>query len=135
MEAKTQLAATEALDRAMQLDRKSKESEAIIHYVTAIKIGLSEADLRDALICLASSLRNVGRTAQAGRTIARARRAFPDDPIVLAVAALIRYDSGDMRGAVRELGLCLLREAPSAKTRGYAEPLGRYFRTLGKNGS
>lgn len=117
------------LEAAYRLDRAGKEAEAIPLYRGAIKAGLSSQDLRDAMVCLGSSLRVVGKTAQARSVLTKAKSLHPADPVVSLFLALALHDRGDHDRALRELGLALIA---SSDLGGYSEPLRRYYRRLNR---
>jgi Flp pilus assembly protein TadD len=125
---KTPLTAQDYLARALAHDKAGREAKAIPDYEQALKLGLSPADERTALICMASSHRNVGEHRRAQSVIERARRKYPDDPVVDAFAALILLDAGRPQRAVRILGLALCNHAQPGVLDGFDTALTRKFR-------
>jgi len=120
--------AREFLARALAHDKAGREAKAIPDYERALKLGLDSADERTALICLASSHRNVGEHLRAQSIIERARRKFSGDPVVDAFAALILLDAGRPQRAVRILGLALCNHAQPGALDGFDSALTRKFR-------
>lgn len=116
------------LRTALLLDSLDREATAVAHYEHALKLGLSGDDERAALICLASSHRNLKRPSEALVVLKRARRRFRGDAAVEAFYALALLDSGDARGAVRTLGLALVAAAGDAGLRGFEQALLTKFR-------
>lgn len=120
--------AAEYLASAFRHDKAGRESKAVPNYQQALKLGLRPADERVALICLASSHRNLGQLDEALAVITKARRAFPRDAVVDSFAALILLDSGQPRRAVRVLGLALCEHAVPDALEGFDTTLPRMFR-------
>jgi tetratricopeptide (TPR) repeat protein len=84
-------------ERAAECDRAGLEEEAIPHYEAALRLGLDAELLPGALLGLGSSLRNVGRYADAVAVLSDARGRFPDDAALtlfhgLALASAGRCD-------------------------------------------
>ncbi|MEO6117128.1 MAG: tetratricopeptide repeat protein, partial [Pseudolysinimonas sp.] len=88
---------------------------------------------------MASSHRSIGEHDRAEIVIERARRKYPDDPVVDAFAALIFLDAGRPQRAVRILGLALCNHAEPGALEGFDTALTRKFRgatkTVAMNGS
>lgn len=125
---KTPVTAQDYLAQGLAHDKAGREAMAIPDYHHALKLGLGEHDERIALICLASSYRNVGEHETAQSIIERTRRKFRGDPVVDAFAALILLDAGDPRQAVQILGLALCEHAKSGALDGFSAALARKFR-------
>jgi Tetratrico peptide repeat len=122
---------TEWLEVAFTHDRAGCESAAIPFYRKAISSGgLTHAQLRDALICLGSSYSTVGQSGGAVRCLNRARKLFPEDPVIELFLALVLARSKRSMRAVRILGAALLRESGHAGLRKYRGVLLRKYRGL-----
>ncbi len=93
-------------------DRHGRELEAIPNYEEALALGLCDAERQGALLGLGSSLRNVGRNADAVRVLRDAVNAFPEDAALAAFLGLALYSAGDARAAVVALLDLTLRHAP-----------------------
>ncbi len=126
---KAPTSAQDYLARALRHDKAGREAQAVPDYVQALKLGLDSTDERIALICLASSHRNLGDHDQAQKVISRARRNYPNDPVVEAFAALILLDAGQPQRAVRILGLALCNHARAGALDGFDAALTRKFRS------
>jgi tetratricopeptide (TPR) repeat protein len=122
------------LESALALDRLGREEQAIPFYERAIRLGLSGYPLRDALICLGSSLRTVGRVQEAVRRFQQARRRFPGDLVVELFLALGYHDTRNATGALRLTALACLRESGDRNLAPFRSVLKRKFSSLGKNG-
>lgn len=122
--------ARQILHSAFALDRRGKEANAIPLYQEALKSGLSQPDQRDALICLASSLRTVGKLKAAMTTLRKANRLFPNDPVIHLFTALVQHDLGQKSAALRLIATMYLSEAPNRKLDPYRSVLLRKFRSL-----
>jgi tetratricopeptide (TPR) repeat protein len=120
--------ASDYLARALRHDRAGREAQAVPDYEKALKLGLNPADERTALICLASSHRNLHQLDQAQTVINRARRKHPHDPVIEAFTALILLDAGHPRRAVRILGLALCNYATPGTLTGFDTALISKFR-------
>ena len=111
------------LQSAFVLDRLGREDEAVPLYERALRLGLSGTDARDAHVCLASSLRNVGRPRQGFDLLDGAKSRFDGDVVFELFFALLATETGHANEAIRTLASSLLRESP-------AEDLGRYRNVL-----
>lgn len=118
------------LEYALSLDRLSKEEEAIPNYKRALELGLDDDQERVALICLASSYRNIGEIDEALKTISQARQRFHENAIVECFYALILHDAGLSSKAISTLGLTLLREANPETLQGFEKALEYKFNDL-----
>jgi tetratricopeptide (TPR) repeat protein len=119
------------LQSAFVLDRLGREGEAIPLYERALSLGLRGADERDALVGLASSLRNVGRAADGLEHLRRTLRRFRADVIVELFTALLLSDVGRAGEAARLLALAILRDSSAPDLGRYRDVLRRKFaRTL-----
>jgi tetratricopeptide (TPR) repeat protein len=121
------------LESAQALDRLGREEQAIPFYERAIRLGLSGSALRDALICLGSSLRTVGRVQEAVRRFQQAKRRFPDDVVVELFLALGYHDAAQATEALRLTALACLRESGNRNLKPFRSVLRRKFRSLGRN--
>jgi len=122
------------LESAFALDRLGREEQAIPFYDRAIRMGLDGNSLRDALICLGSSLRTVGRAQDAVRRFQQARKRFPNDVVVELFLALGYHDTQQATDALRLTALACLRESGSSGLAPFRDALRRKYRSLGKNG-
>jgi tetratricopeptide (TPR) repeat protein len=121
----------EWLEIAFARDRAGRESEAIPFYRKAISSGgLTHAQQRDALICLGSSYSTVGQSGGAVRCLNRARKLFPEDPVIELFLALVLARSKSSMRAVRILGAALIRDSGHANLRKYRTVLIRKYRGL-----
>lgn len=118
------------LKYALALDHFSREEEAIPVYKKALKTGLNPDDERIALICLASSYRNVGQLDAALTTIMQALEKFPDDVVAACFYSLILLDAGWGEKAVQQLGRTLLRTLDPLAFEGFHEALNSKFNEL-----
>lgn len=116
------------LRTALLLDSLDREATAVRHYEHALQLGLSNDEERTALICLASSHRNLRQPDAALTVLKKARKRFPGDTAVEAFYALALLDSGDPRGAVRTLGLTLVHTAGDEGLGGFEQALLTKFR-------
>ena len=111
------------LQSAFVLDRLGREDEAVPLYERALSLGLRGTDARDAHVCSASSLRNVGRPQQGFDLLDSAKSRFEGDVVFELFFALLATEIGRPNEAIRTLVRSLFRESP-------AEDLGRYRHVL-----
>jgi tetratricopeptide (TPR) repeat protein len=113
-------------------DSLGLEEEAAEHYEAALANGLAGEDLRGALLGLGSTYRTLGCDEDSERIFRRGLEEFPDFRPYRAFRAMLQYNRGEAREAVREL-IELLVETTSDPAlqryeralRGYAEDLDR----------
>jgi tetratricopeptide (TPR) repeat protein len=115
---------------ALVLDKLAMEKEAIPKYKEALKLGLSKEDERIALICLASSYRNVGQMHSALETIKKALEKDQHDVAVPCFYSLILMDDNKPAQAVKTLGEFLLKEVDAQRLGGLAQALRDKFDNL-----
>jgi Flp pilus assembly protein TadD len=118
------------LESAFALDRLGREAQAIPLYERAIALGLKGMSLRNALVCLGSSLRTIGRAREAVRYLARAQKQFPGDVVVELFLALGYHDVQQPTQALRLIALACLRESSNRGLAAYRDVLKRKFRAL-----
>ena len=118
------------LHSAFVLDRMGKEEEAVPLYERSLLLGLSETDARDAHVCLASSLRNVGRSQQGFDLLNGAKSRFDGDVVFDLFFALLATEVGRSNEAIRTLVGSLLRESPATDLRRYRNVLRGKFDQL-----
>jgi tetratricopeptide (TPR) repeat protein len=113
-------------------DSLGLEEEAAEHYEAALANGLAGEDLRGALLGLGSTYRTLGRDEDAERIFRRGLEQFPDFRPYRVFRAMLQYNRGDARDAVRELVEVLVETTsdPAIQRyeralRGYAEDLDR----------
>jgi tetratricopeptide (TPR) repeat protein len=113
-------------------DSLGLEEEAAEHYEAALANGRAGEDLRGALLGLGSTYRTLGRDDDAERIFRRGLEEFPDCRPYRVLRAMLQYNRGDARDAVRELVEVLVETTsdPAIQRyeralRGYAEDLDR----------
>lgn len=107
-------------------DVLGEEQEAIEYYEEAIEEGLNGDDLQECLVCLGSSLRVVGESARAVKTLETAVAQFPDNKSGHAFLALAYYSNDQKETAVRTLMGLLLETTQDENIRAYADVLEFY---------
>lgn len=98
-------------------------------YQEAIKRGLSDDHLKEALVCQASSFRVIGKLPSAVKYIKITKRKFPDDLVVLMFYALIMFHKGDAAAAVKDQARIVITRAGD-DLGGYKQPLSRYYKRI-----
>jgi tetratricopeptide (TPR) repeat protein len=113
-------------------DSLGLEEDAAEHYEAALANGLAGDDLRGALLGLGSTYRTLGRDEDAERIFRRGLEEFPDFRPYRVFRAMLQYNRGEARDAVRELIEVLVETTsdPAVQRyeralRGYAEDLDR----------
>lgn len=109
------------------------EAEAVPHYRAAIAGDLPAADLRDALLGLGSTLRALGRDAEAGEVFAQALARFPGDRPLRVFRAMLRYNTGDARAAVADLLRLLTETTGDPEIQGYGRAITTYAEDLDRS--
>jgi len=118
------------LQYALALDGLAMEEAAIPKYKKALELGLSKEDERIALICLASSYRNVGQNHSALEIIKKALEKYQQDVAVHCFYSLILIDNNKPSKAVKTLGELLLNEVDAQRFEGFAQALRNKFDDL-----
>lgn len=93
------------LHSAFVLDRLGREEEAVPLYERSLFLGLGETDARDAHVCLASSLRNVGRAQQGFDLLDSAKSRFDGDVVFDLFFALLATEIGRTSEAISTLAI------------------------------
>lgn len=102
-------------EQAGARDSAGREGEAVVLYRRALELGLDEEHRPQAVIQLASSLRNVGELDEALALIAAEREAHPDSPYrdaMAAVHALILASAGSLAKGLSVALLALVPHLP-----------------------
>lgn len=123
-----------SLQAALALDAVGREKTAIQFYEQALAGELSRDERRVAGICLASSLRNVGKLDEAKQVIEKTRRSNRRDPVVDAFYSLILLDCGEPDRAVAVLGHAFVASAAPGALEGFDDALSSKFRGLSRRG-
>jgi tetratricopeptide (TPR) repeat protein len=118
------------LQYALVLDGLAMEEEAIPKYKKALELGLSKEDERIALICLASSYRNVGQNHSALEIIKKALEKYQQDVAVHCFYSLILLSDSKPAHAVKTLGKLLLNEVDAQRFEGFDQALRNKFENL-----
>ncbi len=116
------------LASAFQLDRRGREREAIPRYKEAIALGLSDALLREALICLSSSLETVGKAKEAIRYLRRAKNMWPNDAVIDLFLASALRSQGNIEGSLSVLAAALLCRTRGRRVESYLPVIRRKLR-------
>ena len=96
-------------------DRLGLEGEAVPYYEAAIRLGLDQVDLRDALLGLGSTYRTLGRYEEALSTLDRGVDEFPDDGGMKVFRSMALYNNRRGKEAC-ELLLTLLSTTTADET-------------------
>ena len=124
------------LQSAFVLDRMGREDEAVPLYERSLLLGLSETDSRDAHVCLASSLRNIGRSQQGFDLLDSAKSRFDGDVVFDLFFALLAIEIGRSNEAIQTLVRSLLRESSATDLERYRNVLrGKFNQLLRDSGS
>ena len=111
------------LHSAFVLDRMGREEEAVPLYERSLRLGLSGTDARDAHVCLASSLRNVGKSQQGFDILDSAKSRFDGDVVFDLFFALLATETGRTTEAISTLATSLLRESQATDLERYRDVL------------
>lgn len=119
-----------AVQTAWVHDSLGLEEEAVPHYRAAIAGDLTDAELRESLLGLGSTLRALGRDEEAGEVFRQGRERFPDYRPLRVFHAMLRYNVGDSREAVADLIRLLLETSGDADILEYRRALTAYAEDL-----
>jgi cyanophycin synthetase len=107
-------------------DAAGDEQGAIGLYEQALTAGLKEPHRHRAKLQLASSLRIVGRTAEAAALVAEVLETRPHNTAALMLRALVQADLGQERQAVADLIRATLEGTTDTETQSYRRALRAY---------
>ena len=114
-------------------DSLGLEEEAAEHYEAALAAGLAGEDLRGALLGLGSTYRTLGRDEDSERIFRRGLEEFPDFRPFRVFRALLQYNRGESREAVRELVKVLLETTSDPAIERYRRALDGYSDDLDRS--
>ena len=107
-------------------DTLGEEDRAITLYEQALADGLKEPHRHRAQLQLASSLRVVGRAAEAAPIVAEVLEARPHNTAAIMFRALVQADLGQERQAVADLIRASLEATTDVDTQSYRRALRAY---------
>jgi Flp pilus assembly protein TadD len=84
-------------------DRTDREQLAITHYETAFQMGIPDDERAGFLLGYGSTLRNIGRKAEAVEVLTEASRLFPMDAAMWAFLALAMHSAGHYNEAMANM--------------------------------
>jgi tetratricopeptide (TPR) repeat protein len=122
-----------AVQTAWVHDSMGLEEEAVEHYEAAIASGLSDDELRGALLGLGSTLRALGRDADSDRVFREGVDRFPDFRPLRVFRALTAYNRGAAREAVEDLVRVLLESTSDPDILRYRRSLSAYAEDLDRS--
>ena len=122
-----------AVQTAWVHDSLGFEEEAVGHYEAAIAGGLSDDDLRRALLGLGSTYRALGRDEESDRTLRQGIERFPDYRPLRVFHALTAYNLGNSREATRQLLELLLETTSDEEIFRYRRSLAAYAADLDRS--
>jgi tetratricopeptide (TPR) repeat protein len=114
-------------------DSLGLEEEAAEHYEAALANGLAGDDLRGALLGLGSTYRTLGRDDDAERIFLRGLHEFPDFRPYRVFRAMLQYNRGEAREALRELIDVLLETTSDPAIQRYRRALMGYADDLDRS--
>jgi tetratricopeptide (TPR) repeat protein len=122
-----------ALQAAWTHDSLGLEEEAAEHYEAAIRGDLSDDELRGLYLGLGSTYRTLGRDADAERVFAEGIERFPDFRPLRVFNAMLDYNLGRPREAVRVLIETLLEATDDPTIQRYRQSLTAYAEDLDRS--
>lgn len=114
-------------------DSLGLEEEAAEHYEAALAAGLAGEELRGALLGLGSTYRTLGRDDDSERIFRRGLEEFPDFRSFRVFRAMLQYNRGEAREAVRELITVLLETSSDPEILRYRRALESYAEDLDRS--
>ena len=122
-----------AVQTAWVHDSLGLEEEAVSHYRAAMAGDLSDQELRGALLGLGSTLRTLGRDAEAEDIFRLGVERFPDYRPLRVFYAMLRYNLGEPREAIADLLKLLLESTSDADILRYRRALTAYAEDLDRS--
>jgi len=122
-----------ALNTAWVHDSLGYEEEATAHYEAALAGDLSDDELRGLYLGLGSTYRTLGRDADAERVFRAGLERYPDFVALRVFNAMLDYNLGRGRDAVRALIEALLETSGDAGIDRYRRSLGAYAEDLDRS--
>jgi tetratricopeptide (TPR) repeat protein len=122
-----------ALQTAWTHDSLGLEEEAAEHYEAAIRGDLSDDELRGLYLGLGSTYRTLGRDADSERVFREGIERFPDYRPLRVFNAMLDYNLGRPREAVRALIEILLEASDDPAIQRYRRSLSAYAEDLDRS--
>jgi tetratricopeptide (TPR) repeat protein len=122
-----------AVQTAWVHDSLGLEEEAVPHYEAALAAGLPDDQARGAYLGLGSTLRTLGRDADSERVFQEGIERFPDFKPLRVFHAMLEYNRGRSREAVRTLIEVLLESTDDPTILRYRRSLGGYAADLDRS--
>jgi hypothetical protein len=122
-----------AIQTAWVHDSLGLEDEAVPHYEAALAGGLPDDQARGAYLGFASTLRTMGRDADSERVFREGLERFPDFLPLRVFYAMLEYNLGRPRDAVRALIEVLLAATEDPTILRYRRSLGGYAEDLDRS--
>ena len=121
------------LEAAFVHDGVGREAEAVVLYRSALAAGLEPPQRRQALVCLGSSLRALGRHEEARQTLEQAVHEHPTAGEAKAFLAMTLHNCGHSQAAVEMLLQLLAESSADPGIRAYRRAIAFYARDVGRN--
>jgi tetratricopeptide (TPR) repeat protein len=122
-----------ALQTAWAHDSLGLEEQAAQHYVAAIRGDLADDELRGLYLGLGSTYRTLGRDADSERVFREGIERFPDFRPLRVFNAMLDYNLGRPREAVRALIETLLEASDDPTIQRYRRSLSAYAEDLDRS--
>jgi tetratricopeptide (TPR) repeat protein len=122
-----------AIQTAWVHDSLGLENEAVPHYEAALAAGLPDDQARGAYLGFGSTLRTLGRDADSERVFREGIERFPDFLPLRVFNAMLEYNLGRPRAAVRTLIEVLLQATDDPTILRYRRSLGGYAEDLDRS--
>jgi tetratricopeptide (TPR) repeat protein len=122
-----------ALNTAWVHDSLGYEEEAVEHYEAALAGDLADDELRGLYLGLGSTYRTLGRDADAERVFRAGIERYPDFVALRVFNAMLDYNAGRARDAVRALIEALLETSGDASIARYRRSLTAYAEDLDRS--
>ena len=122
-----------AIQTAWVHDSLGLEEEAVPHYQAALAAGLPEDQAPGAYLGYGSTLRTLGRDAESERVFLEGIERFPDFRPLRVFHAMLEYNLGRSREAVRALIEVLLEATDDPTILRYRRSLGAYAEDLDRS--
>jgi tetratricopeptide (TPR) repeat protein len=108
------------------------EKQAVAYYRSALHGPLSAASLEGTFLGLGSTYRNIGRYADAVKTLNEGLKRFPNNRAMAVFLALAQYNAGEAKLAVESLATLLAQTSSDASIQAHARAIVLYAEDVDK---
>src|SRR5690606_20443674 len=115
---------------AWSFDVLGRESEAVLYYELAIKLGLNDSDAKGAYLGLGSTYRALGEYEKARKVLEEGMNRFPDHLALKVFHAMTLYNVKEYEKAMEILLLTLTQTSSDESIQSYRKAIEFYAKNL-----